>query len=259
VKIVTLVPITKGVWESTNSPDWTPMYFMECLLDWSMFRGCKGKLYVETMENAEEGGWLRLGYQQVPAKWVHIEDSEIDTEDKPPQQSARWALLESQWFDLPKDPGVSCLWILCKARPKKRCSVALATLVIAEPEWDEPIVVQRPTVYPSPADPQTLPTLPGTKFGEEVKSREETGQPTVFPEIVSDPMDAHRSKEELDERKIIYAGPRVAKNIELPVSDNIVQDLKDALEEAEKEIKKKKGEEKLTTQDEDIDPWRPQY
>lgn len=235
MNVKAIIPITKGTWESTaESEEWTPMYFMECLLDWSLFPGCQGKLYVETMENEEEGGKLRLGYQQVPAKWIHIEDSEILTEDKPPEQSARWALLESPWFDLPKDDGVSCLWILCKAKPGRRCSVALATLVIAQPEWDKPIIVPKGAIVHELGDDyQFLP----------------------LPKII-DPMAAHRSKEE---NQTIYAGRRFAqvKEDESKKKDEYVDDDSTRKTLKEEVTVEKKDKKKLTLQDEDIDPWRP--
>ncbi len=105
------------------------MYFFEVLLDWSLFKGSKGKLYVETMHNKEEGGIIRLAYQQQPSNFIPIEGSEIVTKKT---HSVRWELLESEWFDLPEDKGVSCIWIQAKADKGKKCSVALATLIIGD-------------------------------------------------------------------------------------------------------------------------------
>jgi hypothetical protein len=127
------IPITKGQWEVTqNYKTWEHMYFMEVLLDWSMYPNCVGKLMVETIHNADEAGRLRLSYQQEPAKWIPVEGSIIFTNSKPEKHRARWTLLESDWFPLPTEPGVSCLWIDCMAEKGKKCSVALATLVIKE-------------------------------------------------------------------------------------------------------------------------------
>jgi len=128
--VVAVIPIAKGQWESTgNSEEWVGMYFFEVVLDWSLFKGCKGKLYVETMhsDSIKEGGWLRLAYQQMPSEFIPVEGSTIKTRVTSP---ARWELLESDWFELPEEPGVSCLWIQGKAEPDKRISVALATLVV---------------------------------------------------------------------------------------------------------------------------------
>ena len=129
MEIVAVIPIAKGQWESAKSNDWIGMYFFEVLLDWSLFKGCKGKLYVETMHNDKEGGWLRLAYQQKPALFLSVEGSEIKTKKT---YSIRWELLESDWFNLPQDKGVSCLWIQGKAESNKNISVALATLIIVK-------------------------------------------------------------------------------------------------------------------------------
>lgn len=131
MRVVATIPITKGSWEVTKSNDWIGMYFLEVLLDWSFFKGCKGKLYVETMHSEEEGGKIRLAYQQEPNNLIPVKGSEIVTRKT---HSVRWELLESGWFDIPEEGGVSCLWVQAKADLGKRCSVALATLVIVDGE-----------------------------------------------------------------------------------------------------------------------------
>ena len=129
MNIVAVVPIAKGQWENTDSQEWVGMYFFEVVLDWRLFEGCRGKLYVETIHNKEHGGELRLAYQQKPAEFVVVEGSEVVSENT---SGVRWQLLESDWFDLPKDEGVSCVWVQGKADEGKTCSLALATLVIAK-------------------------------------------------------------------------------------------------------------------------------
>lgn len=141
MKVVTTVCMTRGVWNNIKHEEWDGFYFMEQVLDWSLYKGCKGKLYVESME-AEipkgperdaimEGGWLRLSYQYLPAKQIPVEGSEIKAHRT---FGARWTLQESGWFDLPSTPGVACLWIQGKAAPGKQISIALANLTIVEPE-----------------------------------------------------------------------------------------------------------------------------
>ena len=126
-KVVAVIPIAKGQWETTESIDWCGMYFFEVLLDWSLFEGGLGKLYVETIHNAEYSGELRLVYQQKPAVFVPIVGSEIVTRNV---TGVRWQLLESDWFVLPSVGGVSCVWVQGKADMDKLCSIALATLVV---------------------------------------------------------------------------------------------------------------------------------
>ena len=138
-KVVATVTFNRGSWSTTNNTEWNGFYFVEAVLDWSLFRGCVGKLYVETMHATyqepgklpwlNEGGWLRLAYQQGP-EMIPVAGSEIKTYAK---HVARWQLLESPgWFPIPNVPDVSCLWIEGRAEEGKNISVALATLVIAE-------------------------------------------------------------------------------------------------------------------------------
>jgi len=132
-EVVCVIPITRGEWITTTSETWEGLYFAEFVIDWSLFKDCIGKLYVETMHANSlvppKCGWLRLAYQQEPANFITIEDSEIETSQK---VSARWQLLESDWFDIPEEPGVSCVWVQGKTRKGHECSLALATLVIAK-------------------------------------------------------------------------------------------------------------------------------
>ena len=122
----------RGEWESHGNQNWEGFYFFENVLNWDLFKGCIGKLCVETMHNAEEGGELALSYQQLPPRenMKPIEGSVIKTH--PSKHGARWLLTESDWFKLPELGGVSCLWMVGRAEPNKRISLALATLYIAE-------------------------------------------------------------------------------------------------------------------------------
>lgn len=122
----------RGEWAFHRNQEWEGFYFFETVLDWSLFKGTRGKLYVETMHSSEEGGELALSYQQTPPRdgMKPIEGSIIKT--YPSLHGARWLLAESEWFDLPEQDGVSCLWVLGKADAGKNISVALATLVIAD-------------------------------------------------------------------------------------------------------------------------------
>ena len=132
-EVVCVIPITKGEWITTTSEEWEGLYFAEFVIDWSLFKGCKGKLYVETMYaealDPPKYGWLRMAYQQEPAKFIAVEGSEIETRQK---VSARWQLLESEWFKTPEESGVSCVWIQGKTKKGYECSLALATLVIVK-------------------------------------------------------------------------------------------------------------------------------
>ena len=132
-EVVCVIPITKGEWITTTSEEWEGLYFAEFVIDWSLFKNCYGKLYIETMHadslNPPKLGWLRMAYQQEPAQFIPVEGSEIETQQK---TSARWQLLESEWFKLPDEPGVSCVWIQGKTNKGCECSLALATLVIAK-------------------------------------------------------------------------------------------------------------------------------
>ena len=133
MNVVAVIPIAKGQWENihyiTEPKAWVGFYFFEVVLDWSLFEGCRGKLYVETIHNKEHGGVLRLAYQQKPANMIPVVGSEIVTRDT---SGVRWQLLESDWFDLPVVEGVSCVWVQGKAGEGLTCSLALATLVIAK-------------------------------------------------------------------------------------------------------------------------------
>jgi hypothetical protein len=131
MKIPVVIPFNRNSqWATHRSRNWEGFYFFETVLDWSLFKGCKGKLCVETMHNAEEGGELALSYQQTPPRsdMKPIEGSIIKTYPSP--HGGRWLLTDSEWFDLPIQEGVSCLWIIGRAEPNKNISVALATLVI---------------------------------------------------------------------------------------------------------------------------------
>lgn len=121
-----------GEWAYHTLQKWSGFYFFETVLDWSLFKGMKGKLYVETMHSPEEGGEIALGYQQAPPRegMEPVEGSIIKT--YPSHHGARWLLAESEWFNLPEQSGVSCLWIIGKAEPNKKISIALATLVVAD-------------------------------------------------------------------------------------------------------------------------------
>ena len=132
MKVIAVIPFVAGKWKETDNYQWTGLHFLEVVLDWTLFKGCKGKLYVETMHNDEEyGGMIRLAYQQYKALWMPVDGSEIIT--KQPHEDVNWALLESEWFKLPTYvAGVACLWIQGKADGFKKCRVALATLVITE-------------------------------------------------------------------------------------------------------------------------------
>ena len=138
-KVITMIPITKGQWavpqhdtnDWDNDPKGAGMYFMELVFDWTLFpKGTQGKLYAEIMGahvRSETNIEIRLAYQLEAAEWIPVEGSNIKHEG-----SNRWQLLESEWFDLPHDPGVSCLWIQGQSHNKGVCHVALVTLVIAE-------------------------------------------------------------------------------------------------------------------------------
>lgn len=132
-EVVAVIPITRGQWMTITSVEWEGFYFEEFIIDWSLFKNCYGRLYVETMHadglNPKRGGFLRLAYQQNPAEFIPIEGSDIETYQK---VSTRWQLLESEWFKLPEEPGVSCVWVQGKALPERECCLALATLVIVK-------------------------------------------------------------------------------------------------------------------------------
>jgi len=135
MEVIAVIPITKGEWMRADKPhgdEWFGFYFGEFMIDWSLFSDCYGKLYIETMHSdglqPPKGGTIRLASQQQPAKYIPVEGSEIDTYAKVP---ARWQLLESDWFRLPEEPGVSCVWVEGRPLPGRECLLALATLVIA--------------------------------------------------------------------------------------------------------------------------------
>lgn len=131
-RIIAMLPITKGQWVSTSSHVWEGLYFMELVFDWSILPpNSYGKLYAEILGNrevSEDHIAIRLSYQQKPQIWIPVVGSEIVHKGIP-----RWQLLESMWFKLPREAGVSCLWIEGKTMVEKgACRVALVTLVIAE-------------------------------------------------------------------------------------------------------------------------------
>ena len=129
MKPVALINLNTGRWVSTQNKDWTELYFVETVLDLSLFKHCKAKLYVETLHREKEGGELRLAWQQAPSKWNPFQGSEIVTRKK---NSGHWQLMESEWFTVPYIPDVSCLWVQGKAAAdKEQISVALATVVFA--------------------------------------------------------------------------------------------------------------------------------
>jgi len=133
-----IVTITRGSWEPAtyehSTKGWYGFYFEEFVIDWSLFKDCYGKWYCETLHDAENGGMLRISYQQKPHHMYEIHGSEIRTEIK---NSNRWQLLESGWFKLPEKPDVSCVWIQGKPDDGKQLVLALATLVIARKKEDE--------------------------------------------------------------------------------------------------------------------------
>ena len=129
--MITVIPITRGVWSSHSNIEWEGFYFEEFVIDWSLFKNARSKLYVETMHGNQSGkmesGELRMSYQYLPAIQIPIAGSEIKTRQK---VTARWQLLESEWFDMPTTGDVACVWIQGKADPNCNISLALATLVI---------------------------------------------------------------------------------------------------------------------------------
>lgn len=141
-QVVAVINITKGTWEGTKSNEWKGLYFLETLLDFSLFKKCYGKLYVETMHNSRTfGGEIRLAYVQKIDTWIPIFGSEIIT--KKTHEPKDWELMQSDWFALPEVEGVSCIWIQAKAGQfttgkigefviNKICQVAFATLIIAK-------------------------------------------------------------------------------------------------------------------------------
>jgi hypothetical protein len=142
MNIIAMLPITKGEWCYTEVRNWDEnpkdagLYFMELVFDWTLFPpNAKGKLYAEIMGNRrlpEDDIEIRLAYQQEPYNWIPVPGSEIRHSG-----STRWQLVESNWFELPKEPGVSCLWIQGQVHKEGgKCQVALVTLVIAQ-EQDE--------------------------------------------------------------------------------------------------------------------------
>lgn len=131
MEVIAVIPITKGQWQGTTEIEWTGLYFLETLLDFSLFKGCVGKLYVETMHSSRQyGGSIRLAYVQKIGEWIPIEGSEIYT--KKTHEPKDWELMQSEWFALPTVEGVSCVWIQAKAEQFKTCQVAFATLTIAK-------------------------------------------------------------------------------------------------------------------------------
>ena len=132
-RIIGYVTINAGSWRNAPKKNtWNNMYFFEQLIDWSdLPQNSYGKLMAEVSNalvrksNARIG--VRLAYQQKVAKWIPIEGSEAYGEgDK------RWELVSSDWFKLPTDSGVSCLWLQGMAEEGAICSVALVNLAIAE-------------------------------------------------------------------------------------------------------------------------------
>jgi len=126
-----ILQFNTGRWVSAKEKKWTGLYFVETVIDLSLFAGRKAKLYVETLHRPEkEGGQLCLAWQQAPQKWNHIEDSVITTRHK---NSGHWQLQESELFTIPDIPDVSCMWIMGKCGPDKdQVSCALATVVIMD-------------------------------------------------------------------------------------------------------------------------------
>jgi len=125
-----ILQFNTGRWVSTKERKWTGLYFVETVIDLSLFAGRKAKLYVETIHKSTEGGWLALAWQQKPAKWHLLDGSIIETRTK---NSGQWQLQESELFTIPDVPDVSCMWIMGKADPdKQQVSCALATVVIMD-------------------------------------------------------------------------------------------------------------------------------
>ena len=137
-EVVCVIPVTRGMWmEPTHqhsTKGWLGFYFEEFVIDWSLFPDCFGKWYCETLHSEEQGGQMRMSYQQKPHIMYAMVGSEIRTERK---NSNRWQLLESGWFKLPEKPDVSCVWIQGKPDDGKKLSLALATLVIARRKKNE--------------------------------------------------------------------------------------------------------------------------
>ena len=131
MKVVDSIQFNRGSWATHTNTEWEGFYLFEAVLDWSYYKGCKGELWVESMdfENPPEGGWLRLAYQYKPAEFIPVIGSEIKTRNT---VGNRWTLQKSEAFDLPQTGDVACLWIQGKAEKGKNISIALATLVILE-------------------------------------------------------------------------------------------------------------------------------
>ena len=134
LKLIALLPFTKGTWGKTSSQEWEGLNFIETVLDWSVLpKPSYGQLYTEMAHlsgNPDEHEIsIRLMYMQKPQQFIGVKGSEITHIGC---DASGWQLLKSEIFVLPTTKSVSCLWIEGKTTKGGVCAVALATLAIFE-------------------------------------------------------------------------------------------------------------------------------